>query len=211
MQSSEESSVDSLASQSTSPAQKKQHDQLKKTLSSKSSRPSPSSGLPSSAPKRLKTSHFSGNLGRSADTNMSKVGGIAAHPIVVDLTRPSNFQPNTGAKRLVIKNLRTTSRKDVDDYYDRTWNELELALSSVFSRRSPNSPLEVLCRGVEAICRRGRADKLFTHLKSRCKTYLEDILLPAIEKGSSSSNVDALRTVKQYWTQWTEQSVCLPF
>jgi len=60
-------------------------------------------------------------------------GKSVIRPGVVDLTRgPSNFQPHSGAKRLVIKNLRTSSSlKDVDKYYDDTWNGLDAALSSV--------------------------------------------------------------------------------
>jgi cullin-4 len=138
---------------------------------------------------------------------MSKVMVRGARPNVIDLTRPSNFQPNTGAKRLVIKNLRTSSRKDIDTYYDRTWDELDAALTSVFSRTSPTSPLEVLCRGVEAICRRNQPDKLFTHLKDRCKVYLEKQLLPTIESEAGPNEVDTLRTVHKFWTIWNEQSV----
>lgn len=133
--------------------------------------------------------------------------GMNPRPGVVDLTRPSNFQPHTGAKRLVIKNLRTPSRKDVDEFYDRTWDQLDAALTSVFNREQTASPLEVLCRGVEATCRRGRAEKLSIHLKERCKAYLEKQLLPAVERESGSSNVDALRTVHKFWTVWNAQSV----
>ena len=160
----------------------------------------------SSASKRLKTSNTSGNLGRPE--NMSKTMGVSSqHTKVIDLTRPSNFQPHCGAKRLVIKNLRTTARKDVDAYYDRTWNDLDSALTAIFKRDQPISPLEVLCRGVEATCRRGRAEGLSLHLKGRCKTYLEKNLLPIIESHAGPNNVDALRAVHKHWTLWNEQSV----
>jgi cullin-4 len=154
----------------------------------------------------LKTSQSTGNLGRSAD--MSKTLGLGSRPKVIDLTRPpSNFQPHAGAKRLVIKNLRPTSTKSVDEYYGRTWSELDAALTSVFNKRPPSTPLGVLCRGVEATCRRGQAEKLFLHLKDRCKGYLEKQLLPELEKQSGTSNVDALRAVQRFWVAWNEQSV----
>ncbi len=161
----------------------------------------------STKPKRLKTSNSSGNLGSPAE--MSKSIGKGARSKVIDLTKPPNFQPHTGAKRLVIKNLRTTSRKDVDEYYDRTWDELDNALACVFSRKEPGSPLEVLCRGVEMTCRRGRAEVLFINLKEKCKLYIEKTLLPDIEKQCGSSPVDALRTVHKRWTVWNEQSVSI--
>jgi len=156
--------------------------------------------------KRLKTSHTSGNLGWSVD--MSKTMRIGAKPAMIDLTRAvSNFQPHAGAKRLVIKNLRTTSRKDVDEYYERTWQELDAALTCLFDRRSLSTPLEVLCRGVEATCRRGRADELYRHLRDRCKSYLEKRLLPGIQKQAAGTSIEALQTVYKQWTIWNEQAV----
>lgn len=130
---------------------------------------------------------------------------------VIDLTKgsmPSNFQPHTGAKRLVIKNLRTTGNKDANEYYERTWKELDNALSSVFAREQPVTPLEVLCRGVEATCRRGKAEELFKNLRDRCEKYLSSTLLPLILEKAGPSNLDGLRMVYKHWTIWNEQSVC---
>jgi cullin-4 len=155
--------------------------------------------------KRLKISHSVVNIGQEREMGKS----IISRPGSVDLTRPSNFQPHTGAKRLVIKNLRTPSRHDVDEFYNRTWEQLDASLTSVFNQEQTSSPLEVLCRGVEATCRRGQSERLSTHLKERCKAYLEKQLLPVIERDSGSSNVDALRTVHKFWMVWNEQSVRL--
>lgn len=74
---------------------------------------------------------------------MNKTMGVS-RPAIIDLTRPSNFQPHTGAKRLVIKNLRVTSPSDKEEYFRKTWNELDDALDSVFNNKQPVSPLEVL-------------------------------------------------------------------
>jgi cullin-4 len=207
MQPPEDISLDNIVSTNGSASKRKLSDQQKKPSPSKATHSSISTTASPPASKRLKTSHSSGNLGRSTNTDMSKVMVRGAGPNTIDLTRPSNFQPNTGAKRLVIKNLRTSSRKDIDTYYDRTWDELDAALTSVFSRTPPTSPLEVLCRGVEAICRRGQPDKLFTHLKDRCKASLEKQLLPTIENEAGPNEVGTLRTVHKFWTIWNEQSV----
>lgn len=137
---------------------------------------------------------------------MMRKASVTQHGLI-DLTRPSQFQPHTGVKRLVIKNLRTSARKETDQYYVKTWAELDDALTSIFDGTQPSTPLEMLCRGVENTCRRGQSEQLTIHLKSRCKAYLEDQLLPVIEKDSGSSNIDALRTVYKYWTVWNEQSV----
>jgi cullin-4 len=211
------SSSDSVATSPISPGKRKLHEQQQKSAVSQISRQtsSPSrtkvdigitpvhSAVP--AAKRLKTSHSSANIGRPADMNRSI--GIVSRPGVIDLTLPSNFQPYAGAKKLVIKNLRTTSRQDLVEYYNKTWTELDDALTSLFEREEPAMPLEMLCRGVEATCRHGRAEKLFVHVKERCKSYLEKQLLPVLEEGGGPSNVDALRTVHKFWTIWNEQSV----
>lgn len=146
---------------------------------------------------------------------MSKSADLEQRPTVIDLTKspqPSNFQPNTGAKKLLIKNLRTKDRsKELDAYYARTWNELDAALTAIFHGQPPAVALEILYRGVEATCRRGRAADLFAHFRSRCKTYLEKDLLPVVESEAGIGTVEALRTVHKFWTRWDEQSVMFFF
>jgi cullin-4 len=88
-----------------------------------------SSTFPEPAAKRLKTAPSAGNINRPADMNKGKrVIGMRGF---VDLTRQSQFQPHTGAKRLVIKNLRVSNGKAADEYYDKVWGELDDALTSV--------------------------------------------------------------------------------
>ncbi|CAL3969132.1 unnamed protein product [Diplocarpon coronariae] len=161
--------------------------------------------------KRLKTSQTAGDQGLSGE--MSKSIGQEKRPTVIDLTKPlpqTNFQPNTGAKRLVVKNLRTTSRsKELEDYYTRTWNELDQALTSVFNGQSPAVALDILFRGVESTCRRGRAADLFVHFRTRSKTYLEKELLPQLEQEAGTGTVEALRTIQRFWTRWSEKSTLL--
>ncbi|KAF8854845.1 Cullin-domain-containing protein [Acephala macrosclerotiorum] len=139
---------------------------------------------------------------------MSRTQSIGSRPKVIDLTRPSNFNPNTGAKKLVIKNLKAT-RQDVDIYYSRTWDELDGSLTLIFKRRPLRLPLEVLCRGVEAICRKGDAEKLSNHLRDRSKAYLEKELLPKIEREAGSANVEGLAIVQKYWTEWSKQTTLI--
>jgi cullin 4 len=154
-------------------------------------------------PKRQKTSHPTVRK----LPGMAKSAGIISRPGIIDLTKSSKFPTHEGPKRLVIKNLRTTSQKDIDEFYDRTWADLDAALTSTFNREQPTSPLEILCRGVEAICRRGRGEELAKHVKDRCKAYLEKQLLPVIEQEIGATNVDTLRTVRKFWSLWNEQSV----
>jgi cullin 4 len=174
-------------------------------LRADSGRENANSYTPSHVSKKIKISHPAGNLKTSP--NMSKTAGLISRPGVIDLTRPSKFPTHEGPKRLVIKNLRTTARRDIDEFYDHTWTDLDSALTANFNRQQPSTPLEVLCRGVEAICRRGSGEKLSKHVKNRSKTYLEKQLLPVIEKEAGPSNVDTLRAVHKFWALWNEQSV----
>ena len=163
----------------------------------------------SSHPKRFKPAQLSEDL--ATRHMMSKSIGLKSHPEVIDLTpKMSGFQPHAGVKRLVIKNLRTTASKDVDRYYEKTWTELDAALTSIFSNAPPATPLEILCRGVEATCRRGGADKLFRHLERCSGEYLQQDLVIQIKAQASSDKVETLRVVIKYWQLWTEHLARFP-
>lgn len=208
-----DSSVDNLPSLSKPSPKRKLADEQKKSVAAKATRQSSSSSDASAQstlpfPKRLKTSHLSEHTGRSEDMNRSK--GISSGQKVVDLTRPSNFQPSTGAKKLVIKNLKKTSRQDSEIYYQRTWNDIDTALTEIFAGRPlPTLPLEVLCRGVELTCKHEQAERLFMHYKDRCKEYLGEKLAPQIQREAGTTNVDALRAVHKFWNVWNKQSELL--
>ena len=189
----------------------------KRKLLEQQHRPSiPKTSLPSSTKvhiehentpsKRLKTSHSSANISRLEI--MSKTVGLVTRPGFVDLTRgPSNFQPHAGAKKLIIKGLRTTSRKDLEDHYERVWEKVDEALSAVFRGQDPITPLDKLCRGVEETCRHGQSKKLVDHLKERCRAYLEKELLPAVETEGEGTSIDSLRAVWKFWSLWNGKSV----
>ncbi|ESZ96368.1 hypothetical protein SBOR_3251 [Sclerotinia borealis F-4128] len=195
--------VDNSSTSSKSPAKRKHRDP--RSLNSNPTNTScDTSKVDSPSTKKLRTSQSSTN------PNMNKTIRVS-RPGTIDLTRPSNFQPHTGAKGLVIKNLRTTSPNDREQYFQKTWDELDDALALVFSNKQPVSPLEVLCRGVEAICRRGKeqADQLYRHVEKRCHTHIKDGLLPAIIRNRGFSSVETLRTVERIWGIWRTQLILL--
>ncbi|KAI1085813.1 Cullin-domain-containing protein [Whalleya microplaca] len=140
---------------------------------------------------------------------MSKV--LGKRPEIVDLTKPrSAFQPHHGAKKLVIKNLRTTSRaEDLEKYYDNTRQELLEALQAIFDQKQPRHPLERLYRGVEDICRHGAARDLYNTLRKQCETYLNNGLHGSIIAEAGSSNIDMLRSTYKHWVIWNAQSTTI--
>ncbi|KAI1777525.1 Cullin-domain-containing protein [Hypoxylon cercidicola] len=142
-------------------------------------------------------------------SKMSKV--LGKRPQVVDLTRPPTaFQPHKGAKKLVIKNLRTTSQaNDLAKYYDATRQELIEALQAIFEQKQPRQPLERLYRGVEDLCRHGVSKELYEILRERCEIYIKNDIRRSIMAESGSSNIDMLRSTYKHWVIWNAQSTTI--
>ncbi|KAK8139217.1 Cullin family-domain-containing protein [Apiospora sp. TS-2023a] len=141
---------------------------------------------------------------------MSKL--LGKRPEIVDLTKPrgSALRPQDGVRKLVIKNLRTVSRaSDLEEYYTKTWGELDAAVQAIFARQQPVQPYARLYRGVEDICRYGEAKKLYERLREHCETYLNGTLHEAIRAGAGSSNIEALRSVHKHWVVWNLQSATI--
>lgn len=114
----------------------------------------------------------------------------------------SGFQPLSGARRIVVKNLRASSKTaaDVEDYYNKTWDNVETALTSILQGEVPRVPLERVYRGVEDLCLRGQGDKLYGVLWRRCEQHLAVGALGKIRANATTSNVETLRRV---WAQWS--------
>lgn len=173
---------------------------------------SSSSSSIASAPKRPK-------FGEAAVTapippNMASAKARGKLPEVVDLTeKPSAFQPHAGAKKLVIKNLRSPGGgrdAQIEQYYARTERDLDEGLGAVFAGRKPAVPLERLYRGVEDVCRKGNAEKVYRMLMKRVERHLQTVVLPRIGKAGDASEVDLLRSVLGEWKTWNSQTVRKP-
>lgn len=138
---------------------------------------------------------------------------MGKRPEIVDLTNPkppSAFQPHKGAKKLVIKNLRTTSRtNELEKYYNATRQELTDALQAIFEQKQPRQPLERLYRGVEDLCRHGASKELYETLRGQCDTYLNYHLHRAIVAEAGASNIDLLRSTYKHWVIWNAQSTTI--
>jgi cullin-4 len=111
------------------------------------------------------------------------------------------FQPLSGAKKIVIKNLRTSSRTaaDVEDYYKKTWDNIETALRSILRGEMPRVPLERVYRGVEDLCLRGQGDKLSSLVRQQCEKHLSREVLSRIREGGLVVSTDVLLRVRTQW------------
>ncbi|KAK2029853.1 Cullin family protein [Colletotrichum zoysiae] len=129
-------------------------------------------------------------------------------PEVIDLTQSNSYRPYTGAKKLVIKNLRPAARNEqLEQYYERTNQELVGALQDIFNGAKPRLPLERLYRAVEDICRRGKDNELqlYETLRQNCEEHLAHGVLRSIKFRGGNTDVDMLRSVLQHWRVWNSQ------
>jgi nuclear pore complex protein Nup205 len=118
--------------------------------------------------------------------------------------RQTSFTPHQGAKKLVVKNLRTTPRVDPEQYFRRVWDQLDTALTTVFGGGNSKYSLEELYRGAENLCRQGRSGELYTRLRARCETHLlSQVREELVEKVSQLSDVDFLSSYLESWRTWS--------
>ncbi|KAK2754532.1 hypothetical protein FQN54_006933 [Arachnomyces sp. PD_36] len=124
--------------------------------------------------------------------------------------RPSNFTPHTGAKKLVVKNLRAIPRLNQESYFEKVWGQLDAALTAIFSDKKPTHSLEELYKGAENVCRQGRAAPLSQKLSEKCKEYISGSLRESIlEKSDGGDDIDALRIVIDAWSTWNSRLVTI--
>ena len=142
---------------------------------------------------------------------MASVKARGKLPEQIDLTRekPAGFQPHSGAKKLVIKNLRTSGNREVvaQRYYAKTLLELGEAVGAILSGRAPSVPLERLYRGGEDVCRKGDAEVIHRMLKDKIEKHLQHVVLPRIPISAGISSIETLSRVLAEWTAWNKQMV----
>ena len=121
----------------------------------------------------------------------------------------SGINPHTGAKKLVVKNLKTNTSWDSKAYLEKIWGQLDAALAVIFKDGQDGFSKEDLYRGVENVCRQGGASTLFSRLESRCRQHVErDVRDPLLEK-ASSDNVTVLKAALTQWARWKNQMVTI--
>lgn len=122
--------------------------------------------------------------------------------------RQNNFSPHAGAKKLVVKNLRTGPRVSQEPYFDKIWAQLDAALSAIFEGKKPDISLEELYKGAENICRQERAALLAKKVQERCKDYVAGTLRDnLVKRAGGGTNVDTLRAVIEAWSAWHSRLV----
>ncbi|KAJ5442599.1 Winged helix-turn-helix transcription repressor DNA-binding [Penicillium cf. griseofulvum] len=136
-------------------------------------------------------------------------GPIRPHGLSAN-ARQSNFSPHTGAKKLVVKNLRTGPRLNQESYFDKVWSQLDAALTAIFDGRKPDSSLEELYKGGENVCRQERAALLAKKLQDRCREFVSGKMRTnLVTRAGGSTDVATLRAVIEAWLAWHSKLVTI--
>ena len=119
----------------------------------------------------------------------------------------SNYNPNLGAKKIVVKNLRTAPRADPSQYLDQTWMRLAVSLDAIFAGKSvlPYS-MEELYKGAENVCRQGHSAELCGRLEQKAQTYAGS-LQRSLLQGIDAESTVLLQEVVNAWSTWNRQMV----
>ncbi|KAI4100300.1 MAG: hypothetical protein L6R37_005555 [Teloschistes peruensis] len=121
------------------------------------------------------------------------------------ISRPSNALGDSGPKRLVVKNLRKT-KTDPEKYVNNVSTQLDAALSAVLADEKLAYSNEELYKGVENLCRQGRATMLYNNLCEKCRQGISSrIEKPLTKRVSEMEDTDLLQEVIQEWDAWTER------
>ena len=121
----------------------------------------------------------------------------------------SSFTPQTGARKIVVKNLRTTPRLNHDDYFKKVWTQLDSALTAILTHGKLAHSLEELYKGVENLCRQDKAQVLYQRLCERCKTHIESSVQQELLQQAklAANDAELLKAVGQAWSTWSDQLV----
>ena len=124
-----------------------------------------------------------------------------------NVVRPTNFTPSTG-KKLVVKNLKKTSKSNPDHYYGQMLGQLHAALDTILNHETQTYSMEELYKGVESICRQRKAEPLFQELQGRCKKHISGTVKNELLRNlGTEQGTDVLQLVTNAWATWKAQLV----
>ena len=124
----------------------------------------------------------------------------------VNSIRPTTIGPHTGPKRLEVKGLRNGPKAKPDEYYNTVWERLEASLSAIFTDGKLSYSNEELYKGVENVCRQGKAADLYKKLEHKChQNILNNVKEVLIQRSNNDDPIVVLQSVVQAWSGWNKQ------
>ena len=120
--------------------------------------------------------------------------------------RPTKIGPRAGPEIITVKNLQYVKKADPNEYYNTVWKRLEASLSAIFAHEMLPFSNEELYRGVEIVCRQGKAEGLYKNLRNSCRlNVLHTIKEPLIQQSGNDDAVAVLQSVVRAWSRWNKQ------
>lgn len=133
-------------------------------------------------------------------------------PLKKGQPRPTAIGPHSGPRKITVNNLRTAVKADPNEYYNTVWKRLEASLLAIFADEKLPYSNEELYRGVETVCRQGRAGPLYEKLKDKCTwNILHNVKEPLVQSAGNDDPVIVLQSVMRAWTRWNKQLETLRF
>ena len=124
----------------------------------------------------------------------------------VNSIRPTTIGPHTGPKKLYVKGLKNDPKVKPDEYYNTVWERLEASLSAIFTDGKLPYSNEELYRGVENVCRQGKAADLFKKLEHAChQNILNNVKEDLTRRSNNDNAVFVLESVVEAWSRWNKQ------
>jgi cullin 4 len=126
--------------------------------------------------------------------------------------------PHQGAKKILVKNFRTTPRIDPKVYVEGVLTQLDEALDGIFGNsehvqrngqtngKIPHAR-ELLYKGVENACKMKSAEELCSRLDRKAKESIMNRTVPVLLKtvNTGRNNVAILKDVLDAWSLWKQQ------
>ena len=145
----------------------------------------------------------------TSPTRFSASGASPKSQRISNGFRTTSVGSNATPKKLVVRNFRTTTKTNPEEYFKTIWKELQDALEIVLDKDVKTISLEHLYRGVENICRQDEAPRLFKKLQARCMRHITDVADCLIASSESKSDTEVLKSVVESWTTWRRQMVSI--
>ncbi|UJR09956.1 hypothetical protein I4U23_014180 [Adineta vaga] len=115
----------------------------------------------------------------------------------------STFIPTNSTKKLVIKNLKTSSLVPPPDYFDKIWPLLKQALEAILNGTTSPTNEEQLYRHIDHICTTSTNDTntssnlLYENLRRVLDEHIQTLI--PILLNEINDNIDYLRTLNSAW------------
>lgn len=137
--------------------------------------------------------------------NSHAAGSVKKMSTPKALRVPFQPGPHSAARKLVVKNLRTTAKGSPEVYYEQTWKSLDAALTAIFSGERISTSLEELYRGTENLCRADKSAPTYETLKARMEGYVGRKLKDELNERAGRGDDEVVKAVEAAWTKWCSQ------